>query len=60
MPKAWGMTRMSLKMIEASSNPEYRRIGWTVTSVASAGVRQTSKNSCDFRTSLNSVLSEEN
>lgn len=54
------MTRMSLKMIEASSNPEYRRIGWTVTSVASAGVRQTSKNSCDFRTSLNSVLSEEN
>lgn len=57
MPIAWGTTRMSLKMMAASSRPAYRRIGCSVTSVASSGVRQTSKKPCFARTSRNSACS---
>ena len=45
---------MSLKMIEASRSPVYRRMGCSVISVANGGERQTSKNSCDSRTFRNS------
>jgi hypothetical protein len=55
IPMAWGMTRMSLKIIDASRRPVYRWMGCKVIFVASSGVLHTSKNSCDFRTSRNSV-----
>ena len=55
MPIACGTTRMSQKMIAESSRPLYRRMGCSVTSVASEGVRQTSKNSCFSRTCRNST-----
>ena len=55
MPMACGITRMSLKIMAASSRPEYLLIGWSVTSHASDGVRQISKNSCFARTARNSV-----
>jgi len=45
---------MSLKMIEASRSPVYRRMGCRVISVASGGERQISKNSCDSRNFRNS------
>jgi len=50
---------MSLKMIAASTRPRYRLMGWRVTSHASEGVRQISKNSCSARTARNSADVEE-
>jgi hypothetical protein len=50
---------MSLKMIAASTRPRYRLMGWSVTSHASAGVRQISKNSCSARMARNSAVVEE-
>ena len=46
MPRACGTTRMSEKMIAASSGN--LRMGCSVISAASSGVRQISKKSCSF------------
>ena len=48
MPIAWGTTRMSLKMIAAST--PIRSTGWSVTSTASSGVRTMVRKSARART----------
>ena len=53
IPIAWGMTRISQKMMEAS-RAGYRSIGWSVRAEAMLGVWQHSKNEWSLRTARNS------